>query len=216
MSKRPRVAPRVLLVEGKDEQRLLPELLELGGVEWPNRTPPIWIEEKDGVEKVLEDGSIEVELQASGLQSLGIVVDANGDPSARWRRVCSVLTKQVPDFPQESRPEGVIHELADGRRVGVWLMPDNVCVGMLETLLLAIRGGDPKVAQLAAESCEQARSAGAPFREPHRDKAELHTWLAWQDPPGQQMHSAMRMRMLPVEGSVAAPFITWVKALHSL
>jgi hypothetical protein len=91
MSKRRRIEPRVLLVEGKDEQRLLPELLELGGIEWPDRSPPIWIEEKDGVEKVLEDGSIEAEFQASGLQSLGIVVDANGDPEARWTRIRKLL-----------------------------------------------------------------------------------------------------------------------------
>lgn len=216
MSKRPRVAQRVLLVEGKDEQRLLPELLELGGIAWPDRSPPIWIEEKDGVEKVLEDGSIEAELQASGLQSLGIVVDANGDPGGRWTRIRTILTSLLPTFPQENAPEGVIHESSDGRRVGVWLMPDNVRSGMLETLLLSIRGGDSAVGQYAFAACDEARRLGAPFREPHRDKAALHTWLAWQDPPGQQMHIAMKMNKLPVLGSAAESFVTWVKTLHRL
>jgi hypothetical protein len=216
MSKRRRVEPRVLLVEGKDEQRLLPELLELGGIEWPDNKPPIWIEEKDGVEKVLEHGSIEAELQASELQSLGIVVDANGDPEARWTRIRELLVSFLPDFPQANQPAGVIHEGDDGRRVGVWLMPDNIRTGMLETLLLAIRGGHSAVAGHARVACDEAKRLGAPFREPHRDKAELHTWLAWQDPPGQQMHLAMRMKMLPIDGTIAAPFVKWGKDLHRL
>lgn len=216
MTRRRRIEPRVLLVEGKDEQRLLPELLELGGIDWPDRSPPVWIEEKDGVEKVLEEGSIEAEWRASGLESLGIVIDANGDPESRWARVRSVLASLLPGFPLANQPGGVIHDAGDGRRVGVWLMPDNVRAGMLETLLLAIRGGDSVVSKHARDACDAAKRLGAPFREPHRDKAELHTWLAWQDPPGQQMHLAMRMKMLPIEGSVAEPFVRWVKTLHGL
>ena len=215
--KRPRLAPRVLLVEGMDELRLLPELLELGGIAWPEKEPPIWIEEKDGVEKILENGSIEVELQASGLRSLGVIIDSNGDPTGRWRRICGILTSLMTDFPQEISPKGIIHKLDDGRRVGVWLMPDNIRSGMLESLMLLIRGGDSAVAEHAHHACDEARRLGAPFREVHRDKAVLHTWLAWQDPPGQQMHIAMKMRMLPVTNSQeAAPFIAWVKELHLL
>jgi hypothetical protein len=215
MSKRRRIEPQVLLVEGKDEQRLLPELLELGGILWPSGSPPLWIEEKDGIEQILAPGSIEAELKATGLRSLGIIVDANGDPISRWESLRQRLVAQFPDFPPTLAPDGTIYHADDGRRVGVWLMPDNVRSGMLETLLLAIRSGEPALAHHAAAACQTARELGARFRELHRDKAELHTWLAWQDPPGQQMHMAMRRRMLRIDGP-GLVFVDWVKRLHNL
>ena len=44
-----RTYPNILLVEGKDELRVLPELLELAGVPWPRGNEPVKIEERDGV-----------------------------------------------------------------------------------------------------------------------------------------------------------------------
>lgn len=38
-----RTYPRVLVVEGKDELRVLPELLELAGLPWPKGDEPVRI-----------------------------------------------------------------------------------------------------------------------------------------------------------------------------
>jgi hypothetical protein len=209
------IEPRVLLVEGKDEQFVLPELLEAAGIAWPKENRPLWIADYKGVEAILKPGAIEAELKASGMKSLGIVVDADIDADARWERVRQRLTQTYPDFPQRLDPDGVIHS-ADGINVGVWIMPDNVQAGMLETLLLAIRTGEPTVAAYSAEACTKARTLGAPFREVHRDKAELHTWMAWQDPPGQRMQDALKKKQLNVNIDRLRGFVAWVKELHDL
>ena len=47
---------------------------------------PVHIEPFNGVEGMLKPGVIEAELKISGLRALGVLVDANSDFEARWRR----------------------------------------------------------------------------------------------------------------------------------
>jgi hypothetical protein len=211
-----RTYPRVLVVEGKDELRVLPELLELAGIPWPRGAEPVRIEEQDGVDNILAPGFIETTLKASGVTAVGIVVDANGDPTSRWEQVRDRLAASYPGFPVELPAIGVIHEEADKPRIGAWLMPDNVRTGMLETLLLALRGGDLVLHDHARDATSQARVLGAPFRDTHREKAELHAWLAWQDPPGRQLHDAVRARKLPPAPPVTDAFVAWFRRLFEV
>ena len=57
---------------------------------------------------------------------------------------------------------------------------------------------------------------GAPFLPNHRDKALIHTWLAWQDEPGRQLHDAVKHAMLDPTLPYAAPFLAWFKELYEL
>jgi hypothetical protein len=211
-----RTHPRILIVEGKDELRVLPELLELAGVAWPKGAEPVRIEEQDGIANILAPAFIETTLKASGVTVVGIVVDANGDPTSRWEQLRVRLAAILSGFPAELSPDGVIHEVSDKPRVGVWLMPDNVRAGMLETLLLALRMGDPVLHDHARDATSQARTLGAPFRDAHREKAELHAWLAWQDPPGRQLHDAVRAKELPPAPPVTDAFVAWFRRLFEL
>ncbi|MEQ1737359.1 MAG: DUF3226 domain-containing protein [Rhodoglobus sp.] len=214
--KRPRLTPKVLLAEGKDEQWVLPELLDAAGVAWPSQAPPVWIEETNGIATILSSPVIETELKTSGLRILGIVVDANGDIGARWQSLSARLEMVIPGLPPEPRLEGVVHDRSDGIRVGLWIMPDNLERGMLETLLLRIRAGDGTLYDHARDAVAAARTKGATFLEAHRDKAELHTWLAWQDPPGQQLHAAVRAHALDARSPLAAPFVAWFRRLFDV
>lgn len=211
-----RTFPRVLVVEGKDELRVLPELLELAGIPWPRGAEPVRIEEQDGIANILAPAFIETALKASGVKVVGIVVDANGDPESRWEQLRIRLAAIFPGLPAALTPTGVIHEVADKPRIGVWLMPDNVRAGMLETLLLTLRAGDRVLHDHARDATTQARVLGAPFRDTHREKAELHAWLAWQDPPGRQLHDAVRARALPPAPPVTDAFVGWFRRLFEV
>lgn len=211
-----RIYPRVLVVEGKDELRVLPQLLELAGIDWPKRNEPVQIEEQDGIGKILAPGFIETTLKASGVTAVGIVVDADNDPGSRWQRLRARLVAIYPDFPTELPAAGAVHVAADKPRIGVWIMPDNVRTGMLETLLLALRTGDVALHDHARDATSRARTLGAPFRDTHREKAELHTWLAWQDPPGRQLHEAVRSHRLPPAPHVTDPFVGWFRQLFEI
>ncbi|MEC4817868.1 MAG: DUF3226 domain-containing protein [Scytonema sp. PMC 1069.18] len=70
--------------------------------------------------------------------------------------------------------------------------------------------------QNAQEVVQDAKSKGAPFTEPHLDKANIYTWLAWQNPPGRQLHQAVTERILNPHHPHAQKFVSWFKTLYSL
>jgi len=43
----------------------------------------------------------------------------------------------------------------------------------------------------------------------HLDTSPLHTWLAWQKPPGLQLHDAVKQRLLDPTADASKPFVTW-------
>ncbi len=211
--KRPHPCPRVALVEGKDEQFTLSEVLEASGLAWPAKSPPVWLEQTDGVDQLLAPDLIEAEWKGSGLEALGIIVDADDNRDARWARVRSRLRSIATDVPDELGPEGLVLENPSFPRLGCWVMPDNLSDGMLESLLLAIRSGEPALHQFAETTVSAAKAIGAPYKPSHRDKAQVHTWLAWQDPPGQQLHLAVKTHALDATREQMRPFVNWFRRL---
>ena len=164
----------------------------------------------------VEPGQIETQLKASGLEALGVLIDADEDTDRRFQQVRSRGLKRFPSLPPALPPGGLVHE-EDGLRFGVWIMPDNQSRGMLETFLTFLRpAGNPALDTHAQESCAKAKALAAPYKDVHADKARIHAWLAWQDPPGRQLHQAVLERILDPSSPHAAAFVTWVKKLFAL
>ncbi len=64
--------------------------------------------------------------------------------------------------------------------------------GMLETFLTyMIPDENEPIWNYAKTVVMEAKNLSAPFIENHTDKANIHTWLAWQNPPGRQLHNAV-------------------------
>lgn len=211
--------PKKLLVEGKDDLRTMPELLELAGIPWGPRKEdaPVWIEDYDGLEDLLEPGAIDAQLNASGTQAVGVLVDADTVPGSRWTRIRSLLEKRYSGLPETLPAEGLVHETPGSPRIGVWIMPDNVSPGMLETMLLRLRhAASDDLKAHVQDSMQRACNLGAPLRPAHYDKGELHTWLAWQEPPGLQIHMAVKARLLQPMGQIVAPFVGWFRRLFEV
>jgi hypothetical protein len=207
----------LLLVEGKDDLRTVPELVEKGGVLWgPPKAEIVRIHETDGYENMAAQfGS---QLKNAGLLRIGVLVDANTDPAARWRSLCAMVATECLLPPAPPAGGVVVPRTASGKRLGVWMMPDNASRGMMETFLLALRSADNAPLLAHAETTVDAawQSHNAPFLEVHRDKALIHTWLAWQNPPGRQLHDAVKQKMLDPALPYAAPFIAWFKSLYEI
>ena len=62
----------------------------------------------------------------------------------------------------------------------------------------------------------EAKNIGAPFIENHTDKANIHTWLAWQNPPGPQLHNTVMEKILNPRHPQAQTFINWFENLYNL
>ena len=129
-------------MEGATDQLVIPSLMEKNGVPWPSSKVPVFIEELDGVDEILRPGRLELELSASELEALGVVIDADGDAAARWDQLRTRCGSEFPELPNQIPTGGLEVVHADGSRFGVWIMPDNRFKGMLEDLLVRLIPGD--------------------------------------------------------------------------
>ncbi len=207
-----------LIVEGEQDKRVIPELIEANGIEWgeTKETAVVYIEAY-GSDQFIDSDFISTELKASGLTSLGLIVDADDDMNARWNSVRNACLKSIPDIPEQLQKSGLIHTTATGIKFGVWIMPDNQTQGMLETFLrYLVPDESESLWQYAQEVTQNANNKGATFIPSHRDKADIYTWLAWQNPPGRQLHNAVMEKILDPTHPKAQIFVNWFKKLYNL
>lgn len=125
----------------------------------------------------------------------------------------------LPDsFDTVLMPDGFIAEPSDQDtpRIGVWLMPNNQDRGMLETFLQQLiptnRADLLKHAQSVTRTAKKDHSA--PFKDVHRDKAIIHTFLAWMDEPGKPFGISFQNRSFDANADLANRFVGWLKRLY--
>lgn len=212
--------PKRLLVEGKDDLAVVVHLMK-HHVHWPQdeKQRPVFIEMARSADEILDEPFLRVKLKESGLQTLGMVIDSDDKLDARWKRVQQLFKPTFPAMPQQMPKDGLITDNEDGLRLGVWFMPDCVSPGMLETFLrFLVPSHHEAVAlwQYAEAAFVEAKRRNCPCRPTHDDKARIHTWLAWQDPPGERLGLALTRKILDPHAPYAAPFVAWFKRLYDL
>ena len=207
---------RVLLVEGDEDKRVIPELIEATGITWETQDSYIvGIEALGSIEKVLKAGEIETRLKGSGLLALGVLIDADDDVNVCWQKIKNRIEKQYPNLPDIPPPKGFITQVSGMPKFGAWIMPDNTNRGMLETFLLHLRPESPLL-ELSTQVPQMAKQAGALFIDSHADKAQIYSWLAWQNPPGRQMHNAIQQQMLTEKNQLLLDFVEWFCSLYDI
>lgn len=202
-------ASRVLLVEGPDDKHVAEHI-------WWRRhraEPTFCALVKDGVDNLLD--AIDTEVQAPGLQAMGILVDANDDVDARWEAVKGRLASAKVDLPDSPVPSGTIIDGGphDGiPRVGVWLMPDNAASGELEDFVIRMIPDCDAVWPLAKRYIDGIPYTERKFSEKKQPRAQLYAWLAAREDP-RLMGEAIRTHDLNVDGPLCQAFAAWLKAL---
>jgi hypothetical protein len=225
MRKEPPLSKR-LLVEGAEDFRVIPEFLEKSGIVWGERKDrhkwPAELIDGNGIDEILKPGVISTESSTPGIQIFGIIVDADDSVPKRWHNLRQRLVTENPSeyaaLPDSFPTEGLIADLPSGLRFGVWIMPDNQSPGMMETFLAhcvgdLTQGLWPHV----KEFCHVGKTThSAPYIDEHRAKAEMHSWLAVQNPPGKQLHDAVKQKILQVGNPIGVKFVAWIKTLFQL
>lgn len=216
----PKLKPKRLLVEGRDDQFVIINLMK-HHVDWPDGMEewPVYVEDTGGVDALFRVDYLKTKLKESGLQTLGIVIDADAEPAARWQRIQQIFRPAFPALPNDMPADGLVIDNQDGLRLGVWLMPDCASPGMLETFLKYLMPDEPTAQALwkhAQAAFAEARRQGCPCRDAHDHKAQIHTWLAWQDPPGEPLGLAVARKMLDPKAPYAASFVAWFIRLYGL
>lgn len=214
-----------LLVEGATELRLIPQLMKARGIPWDDadigtRVPRIV--SLGGVTNILKRGAFSTEFKSSSFKStslerLGVIVDANGNASGRWEAIRQRCASDLPDMGdllEQIPAEGFVRQRADGSWLGVWIMPDNRQQGAVEEFLLdLVPDGATELVEYARHSVEGARERGAPLRDVDVTKSVVHTWLAWQEEPGPQLHEAVMRRLLDPQHPQSQAFVSWLSRL---
>jgi len=123
-------SPSVLLVEGPDDWHVVKHLLAT------HQVSSMEVKDKGGIDNLLR--TLPVELRASDLQRLGVVVDADDSLGSRWQSLRDILSRVgYADIPPRPHSEGTILRRPAGPLVGLWLMPDNSVDGRLEDFILS-------------------------------------------------------------------------------
>jgi hypothetical protein len=153
------------------------------------------------------------------VQILGLIVDANLSLAGHYRSFREVCLDFFPDLPDLIPAEGLVVANADGKRLGLWIMPDNGAAGYLETFL---RGLIPPQSQALWDHAVVSTDIAArdpllaPFLAKDTDKAYLHTWLAWQDTPGRPPGETIKKGHLDARAASARTFVEWFLRLYQL
>jgi len=201
----------VLLVEGKDDDSVIYHLKNHAAI--PQDTFQVKV--KDGYEKLV--ATLDVELEASELEKIGIVVDADTDLRARWESIRNRLKNlgyaTMPDTPQT---EGIIIEEVYRPSVGVWVMPNNQLPGMLEDFVALLIPTSDSLWAKAQNCVNLLPESERRFTQVDLAKVHIHTWLAWQKQPGTPMGSAINKRYLDPNLPTGRDFITWLKRLFQI
>ncbi|OBQ14397.1 MAG: hypothetical protein AN482_02020 [Anabaena sp. LE011-02] len=213
-----------LLVEGEDDLRVIPQLIEKTGINWVENKKPIVPIEQIGGKDNLTSNLISTHLQVSGLTHLGLMIDADENVSDSWKMIRNACLQieniYIDNLPEQMPETGLIINIPNGTKFikfGVWIMPDNIIEGMLETFLgYMIPEQGEYLWQYAQEVAREAKNKGATFKESYIDKAEIYTWLAWQDEPGRQIHQAIKYNILNPQTPKVQGFINWFKDLYDL
>jgi hypothetical protein len=207
--------PKLLLVEDMDTKGAIIGLMG-HHIKWGDNEDewPVFIDSLGSSSKVLNKSILNVRLKQSDLNTLGLIVDADSDFDSRWntvRDICSSLGGAPPEtFPER----GLILNIIGSVRFGVWIMPNNKSSGMVETFCHNLVPDHAKPSWSFARECvEEARKKGAPYKDAHLDKSHIHTWLAWQDPPGERIGIAFTKGFLDPKATIATQFVHWFREL---
>ena len=212
----------LLLVEGVNDCHAVFHLITLLRGNEPN----FGIHECGGAEGVLESLSGRVIATTPKQKILGVLLDTDVEGlgadqvvEARRQQIDSRLGDfyNVPaDFPEDGLIIRPRLERPDRDRlpiVGVWLMPNNRSLGMLEDLLSASLSS--KTRDYTSSIVSKAKEDKiAKFQEIHHSKAVIRTYMAWQDPPDTQFIGiAIRNHIFTDAEESCGPFCKWLENL---
>ena len=141
-------------------------------------------------------------------------MDADEDLAAQWARVTHVLNDcgcvNVPRLPDQA---GTIVETNDGKRIGIWVMPDNQNNGAVEDFVATLIGDQDALWPKARDDVDNIPKEHRRFKTTYHSKAQVHTWLAWQEEPGTRMGETFKKKYLDPDHPRAQAFVSWLKQL---
>ena len=218
-----RPAERVLLVEGQDDKHIVWQICRRDTASFATTREGYAMRVallSTGTEFLIAERGSRSEVISAIRQevttrqrAVGVLVDADADPSVCWSELVKGFSRTPISFPATPNPAGlIIPEQPGVPRIGVWMMPDNQSAGELEDF---VRQMMPVAAPVWPEA--QCYIDNIPpdlrrFARGKTDKAKLYAWLSTQREPA-RMGAAISDGDLEISGPLCQDFVSWLADL---
>lgn len=213
---------RLLVVEGEEDEKFFKALLRHSGINGVAvRSNP------SGKGNSINTFKASLIKQTTASKArVGVVLDADypqfaggyGSTVAGINGVLSGLSWN----PLTRRPGNQGHASTNakypGVQCGVWITPDNATDGYIEHMLLAEHvGAESARIQYAKGACAAALGSGHgfPTQAHHVTKAELGTWLAWQDAPRMSFAIALERSLFDTTKPTFVSLVGWLRWMYA-
>lgn len=207
----------LLLVEGRSEVNVIKKLCPLCGIDIQFET------KSENSLSELKD-SLKIHLKSTNIyKKIWVIIDADINFEGAWQSIRDILirSRKYAINPQQTLPlEGIVINPIDANDivVGVWIMPNNTDVGMLEDFLIGlIPENDTLHTQAVSivDALEQSREQHLKlYKTVHKSKAEIYTWLSWHDTPGESLGVAVEKRLFETDADLCKKFYNWLNQLN--
>lgn len=198
-----------LLVEGNDDQHVIWALCEKFSI-----GENFDVIDCEGVDKLYEQ--IPVRFKQSGINTIGIIIDADSELKKRWDSLKELLKSLgfiIPDLLPE---EGLITTNTANQKAGIWIMPNNNVNGMLEDFITFLVPKDDKLLPIVNSALQNIEDKKLnKYSLTHKSKATIHSWLSWQEDPGTPMGLGITKRYLTTDEAICLKLTNWISSLFS-
>ena len=202
----------LLLVEGRSEENAIREFYKQWKIDLN-----FDISSEGSITKLKT--SFKMHLKSSNiLRKLWVIIDADTSYACAWQSIRDILERSGKyNPPLQLCPNGLILTPIDENDlgVGVWIMPNNQEVGMLEDFMMGIIPEDNMLLHEAETVLTNLEKKNIQkYKNVHRAKAKLHTWLAWHDEPGDSVNVAIRKHLFSQDKELVIAFKAWLMELN--
>lgn len=167
-----------------------------------------------------------IDNMADGLITrLGLVIDADFKATEKGFdealiRVKNILESKDYDIktPGRQPSSGFVFKHHDGLPdFGLWIMPDNRNDGLIEDFIKqSIATSDKELFKRAAKTVADLPKP-TKFRTIHTSKAEVATWMAWQEMPGQKLAATVGKEgrhLIDLNTGLPKLFLDWLRRVY--
>lgn len=198
----PANSSQVLLVEGDDDKFFFKKICALADLNPDIQVaPPKEFNGKNSKGGVFERLPFLLkQLKDKSLSNLAIIVDADYEDTQGLgcKKTIEKITEIVSIAPYhfaeplKLQSGGLVFKSSNNLNdIGLWVMPNNELNGMLEDFIKTCIKSD-ELSLLLHASTSTRELQKPKFGHHHISKAEIATWLAWQEKPGHGLYYSVK------------------------
>lgn len=214
------MSSKKLLVEGEADRDFFTACCRVAGIGDPiDIAPPKQFGAggygKGNALKILPDLLKRVDV--GEITQLGLVIDADFQSTDNgFDKAFGTVQRILQDWGYDisSATNGFIFKHPDKLPdFGLWIMPDNASDGLIEDFIKqSVIASDLPLFNRAAMAVSALPEPK--FKPIRASKAEVATWMAWQEKPGQPLAGAVGQNLIDFDNGLPKLFIEWLRQVY--